>query len=178
MTELPWMSARELLAGYREHAFRPTEVLSALVPQIGAIDHLNAFSTLSLELADQQARLADAAWMTGKRIRHLEGVPVAVKDLFDTAGIRTTYGSSMFSENVPKNDAAVVTRARNAGALILGKTSTHEFGWGITTNNPHFGATRNSWDPERIPGGSSGGSAVALASGATGEPDELGDEPG
>ncbi len=95
----------------------------------------------------------------------LYGIPVAVKDLYDTKGIRTTAGSKFFADNFPQEDAFVVQKIRNAGAQIIGKTNTHEIALGVTNNNPHFGACRNPWDITRTPGGSSGGSAVAVATG-------------
>jgi aspartyl-tRNA(Asn)/glutamyl-tRNA(Gln) amidotransferase subunit A len=95
----------------------------------------------------------------------LYGIPVAVKDLYDTSGIRTTAGSKFFADNIPQVDAFVVQKIRNAGAQIIGKTNTHEIALGVTNNNPHFGACRNPWDITRTPGGSSGGSAVAVATG-------------
>ncbi|MCX6060349.1 MAG: amidase [Chloroflexi bacterium] len=95
----------------------------------------------------------------------LYGIPVAVKDLYDTRGIRTTAGSKFFADNIPQEDAFVVQKIKNAGAQIIGKTNTHEIALGVTNNNPHFGACRNPWDITRTPGGSSGGSAVAVATG-------------
>lgn len=95
----------------------------------------------------------------------LNGIPVAVKDLYDTKGIRTTSGSKFFAENVPTEDAFVVQKIKKAGAKVIGKTNTHEIALGVTNNNPHFGACRNPWDTTRTPGGSSGGSAVAVATG-------------
>jgi aspartyl-tRNA(Asn)/glutamyl-tRNA(Gln) amidotransferase subunit A len=95
----------------------------------------------------------------------LYGVPIAVKDLYDTKGIRTTSGSKFFADNIPQEDAYVVQKIKNAGAQIIGKTNTHEIALGVTNNSPHFGACKNPWDITRTPGGSSGGSAVAVASG-------------
>lgn len=95
----------------------------------------------------------------------LSGIPVAVKDLYDTKGIRTTSGSKFFADNVPTEDAFVVQKIKKAGAKVIGKTNTHEIALGVTNNNPHFGACRNPWDITRTPGGSSGGSAVAVATG-------------
>jgi aspartyl-tRNA(Asn)/glutamyl-tRNA(Gln) amidotransferase subunit A len=92
-------------------------------------------------------------------------VPFGVKDLFDTAGVRTTYGSPMFADHVPERDAEAVRRVRAAGAILVGKTQTHEFAWGITSVNELMGTSHNPWAPDRISGGSSGGSAVALAAG-------------
>jgi aspartyl-tRNA(Asn)/glutamyl-tRNA(Gln) amidotransferase subunit A len=96
---------------------------------------------------------------------HLMGIPIAVKDLFDTKGIRTTGGSKFFADNIPTEDAFVVEKIKASGGLIIGKTNTHEIALGVTNNNPHFGACRNPWDTTRTPGGSSGGSAVAVATG-------------
>jgi aspartyl-tRNA(Asn)/glutamyl-tRNA(Gln) amidotransferase subunit A len=95
----------------------------------------------------------------------LQGIPIAVKDLYNTKGIRTTGGSKFFTEYVPSEDAFVVEKIKKAGATIIGKTNTHEIALGVTNNNPHFGACRNPWDVTRTPGGSSGGSAVAVATG-------------
>jgi aspartyl-tRNA(Asn)/glutamyl-tRNA(Gln) amidotransferase subunit A len=95
----------------------------------------------------------------------LYGIPVAVKDLYDTRGIRTTSGSKFFADNIPQEDAFVVQKIKKAGVQIVGKTNTHEIALGVTNNNPHFGACRNPWDITRTPGGSSGGSAVAVATG-------------
>src|SRR5262249_23722021 len=93
----------------------------------------------------------------------LFGVPISVKDLFDTKGVRTTAGASIYADRIPDEDSTAVARLRQAGAAIIGKTNLHEFAYGVTTINPHFGTALNPWDCERIPGGSSGGSAVAVA---------------
>ncbi len=110
------------------------------------------------------ARAADRAIAAGEG-GPLAGVPLAIKDLFDTAGVRTTAGSRIFAERVPTEDAEVVARLRSAGAVLVGKTNLHEWAFGVTNQNPHFGPARNPWDATRIPGGSSGGSAAALAVG-------------
>jgi aspartyl-tRNA(Asn)/glutamyl-tRNA(Gln) amidotransferase subunit A len=101
----------------------------------------------------------------GQSLPVFAGIPLAIKDLFDTAGVRTTYGSKIFAGHVPDEDAEAVRLVKQAGAMVVGKTLTHEFAWGITSANPHFGPARNPYDPERVPGGSSGGSGVALATG-------------
>jgi aspartyl-tRNA(Asn)/glutamyl-tRNA(Gln) amidotransferase subunit A len=95
----------------------------------------------------------------------LRGIPIALKDLFDTAGVRTTAGTKFFSENIPDTDAFVVEKLKQAGAILMGKTNTHEIALGVTGNNPHYGTARNPWDVTRIPGGSSSGSAIAVATG-------------
>ena len=118
---------------------------------------LNAFITV-IPAEEQESTPSDDT-------TPLFGIPIAVKDLYDTKGVRTTGGSKFFSDRVPDQDAFVITRIRNAGASIIGKTNTHEIALGVTNNNPHFGACKNPWDTTRTPGGSSGGSAVAVASG-------------
>ena len=123
---------------------------------------LNAFITPIDPQTAVQAQLPS----DGKPFSNtLRGIPVAVKDLFDTAGIRTTIGSKFFADNLPEKDAFVVEKLREAGAVILGKTNTHEIALGVTGNNPHYGTARNPWDTTRIPGGSSSGSAIAVATG-------------
>lgn len=126
---------------------------------------LNAFITVTADAALAQARTADAELASGLDRGPLHGIPIAHKDLFCTRGVRTTGGSKTFADSVPEFDAAVVERLRNAGAVMVGKTNLHEHAYGITSENPHYGAVRNPWDRERSPGGSSGGSAVAVATG-------------
>ncbi|HJS20967.1 MAG TPA: amidase [Anaerolineales bacterium] len=136
-----------------EACFRQIERLN---PQLNAfITVLDVESALEAQLPATVHPLTSA----------LRGVPIAVKDLFDTAGIRTTIGSKFFSDHVPETDAFVVEKIRQAGAIIVGKTNTHEIALGITGDNPHYGTARNPWDTDRIPGGSSSGSAIAVATG-------------
>lgn len=166
--DLCYLSAQDLQDGYRCGDFSPLEVVTAVADRIESIDgSINAFTTLSLDQAFDEAKIATRMFATQgvDQSRPLEGVPIAVKDLFDTAGLRTTYGSAVFSEHVPAADARAVALARGAGCIVVGKTTTHEFGWGITSNNPHFGPVRNPWNTRYVPGGSSGGSAAALAVG-------------
>jgi aspartyl-tRNA(Asn)/glutamyl-tRNA(Gln) amidotransferase subunit A len=123
---------------------------------------LNAFITITAELARAQAAEAEREIAAGRYRGTLHGIPVAVKDLFATQGIRTTAGSRILREWIPREDATVVRKLREAGAILLGKLGLHEFAYGISSVNPHFGDVRNPWDTTKIPGGSSGGSAVAV----------------
>ena len=164
MTDLVRLSASELLEGFRARAFSPLEALDALAARIESTDpSLGAFTTLALDEARAEAGRWTAAYQQGEVTASLGGVPFAVKDLFDTAGVRTTYGSPQFRDHVPDADAEAVRRVKAAGGILLGKTQTHEFAWGITSVNQRMGTSRNPWSRDRISGGSSGGSAVALA---------------
>jgi aspartyl-tRNA(Asn)/glutamyl-tRNA(Gln) amidotransferase subunit A len=163
LTSLSIASAGELLAAGE---ISPVELTRVHLERIQQLDpQLNCFITLTPELALQQARQAEQEIRAGAYRGPLHGIPLALKDLFETAGVRTTAGSSFFAENVPEHDAYVVGRLREAGAVLLGKTNLHEIALGVTNENPHFGATCNPWDLRCIPGGSSGGSAAALAAG-------------
>lgn len=124
---------------------------------------INAFVRLMRDSATVEAQAAEARAKIGKRLGPLDGIPIAVKDLFDTAGVVTAAGTSAYRERVPADDATAVRLLRAAGAVLLGKTNTHELALGGTTNNVHYGPTRNPWRLDRVPGGSSGGSGAALA---------------
>ena len=126
---------------------------------------LNAIQTLMEDSAHARARAADEELARGEDLGPLHGIPIAVKDLFATKGVRTTGGSKLFENWVPDYDDAVVERLRASGAVIVGKCGMHELAYGITSNNPHFGTVRNPCDSQCIPGGSSGGSASAVGSG-------------
>jgi aspartyl-tRNA(Asn)/glutamyl-tRNA(Gln) amidotransferase subunit A len=126
---------------------------------------LNAFITVTSEQARDAARQSDAELAAGQDRGPLHGIPIALKDLIDTAGVRTTYGSKLFEDHVPAKDATVVRRLREAGAVPLGKTGLHEFAYGTSSINPFYGAIGNPWAPDHDPGGSSGGSASAVAAG-------------
>lgn len=144
----------------------PVELAQAHLERIQQLDPLlNCFITLTPELALHQARQAEQEIMAGRLRGPLHGIPIALKDLFETAGVRTTAGSSFFADNVPEQDAHVVEKLKQAGAVLLGKLNMHEIALGVTNENPHFGAVSNPWDLRCIPGGSSGGSAAALAAG-------------
>jgi aspartyl-tRNA(Asn)/glutamyl-tRNA(Gln) amidotransferase subunit A len=124
---------------------------------------LNAFITVTADTARAEAKRADDELARGTDRGALHGIPLALKDLFDTRGVRTTAGSKFFRDRIPSDDAEVTARLRDAGAVLLGKLNMHEWAFGVTNDNPHFGPTRNPWDFDRIPGGSSGGSAAAVA---------------
>ncbi|MCB1376531.1 MAG: amidase, partial [Rhodobacteraceae bacterium] len=126
---------------------------------------LNAIVTLAADQSLDAARRADSALVRGDKVGPLHGLPVVIKDISETAGIRTTYASPLYRDNVPDEDCAAVSRLKKAGAIVLGKTNTPEFAAGANTVNSVFGATRNPWNTELSPAGSSGGSAVAVASG-------------
>jgi aspartyl-tRNA(Asn)/glutamyl-tRNA(Gln) amidotransferase subunit A len=124
---------------------------------------MRAFITVTAEPALEQARQADRELAMGKDRGPFHGIPVALKDLFATSGVRTTAGSKVYENWVPGFNATVVEKLLAAGAVLLGKLNMHEFAYGITSANPHFGAVRNPWNPEHSPGGSSGGSGAAVA---------------
>jgi aspartyl-tRNA(Asn)/glutamyl-tRNA(Gln) amidotransferase subunit A len=135
----------------------------AYLARIEAVEPaINAYVTVCADRARADAARADAEIRAGGHRGPLHGMPMGLKDLFDTAGVRTTSGSSLRRDHVPAADSTVAARLRGAGAVLLGKHATHEFAWGGTTDNPHFGPTRNPYDPTRIPGGSSGGSAASV----------------
>jgi aspartyl-tRNA(Asn)/glutamyl-tRNA(Gln) amidotransferase subunit A len=126
---------------------------------------LNAFLTVTETAARTRATFLDGELARGIDHGPLHGIPIAHKDNIFTRGVRTTGGSKIFADFIPDYDATIVRQLNDAGANVIGKTGLHEFAYGITSNNPHFGAIRNPWDPERVPGGSSGGSAAAVAAG-------------
>ncbi len=164
MTDPTALSALELRAAYFARELSPIEVFDACAEQIARLDSaLCAFNALCLDRARREAAEAEVAFARSEPVGPLAGIPFGVKDLFDTAGVVTTYGSPMFASHVPGRDAEAVRRARAAGAILVGKTQTHEFGWGISSVNTLLRTSRNPWAPDRISGGSSGGSAVALA---------------
>jgi amidase len=158
-------SAVELAAMMRARAVSPVEVLDAHLAAIARLNpRLNAIVTLAADAARDASRRAEARIMAGES-GPLEGLPFGVKDVTETAGIRTTHGSPLHADFVPTEDAEVVRRLKAAGAVLLAKTNTPEFATGANTVNAVFGATRNPWNPALSPAGSSGGSAVAVASG-------------
>jgi aspartyl-tRNA(Asn)/glutamyl-tRNA(Gln) amidotransferase subunit A len=161
---LAFASISEVAAGYRSRTFSPVEITEMILARIAALNPtLNAFITVIGEEALASARQAQAELHAGHDRGLLHGIPVAVKDLVDTAGIRTTCGSRILADHVPATDAQLVRHMKAAGAVLVGKTNLLEFAYGIV--HPDFGPTWNPWQPTRTAGGSSGGSAAAVAAG-------------
>ena len=166
MSELVWMTAVELADQMRRGEVSAVEVLTAHLEQIEAVNPaLNAIVTYLPEMALDLARNADERKARGEELGLLHGLPIAHKDLFETKGIRTTSGSTVFADHVPEIDDLIIARLKDAGCITLGKTNVPEFGAGSHSFNPVFGATRNPYDHSKTCGGSSGGAAVALAAG-------------
>jgi aspartyl-tRNA(Asn)/glutamyl-tRNA(Gln) amidotransferase subunit A len=165
--ELCWLSATELSALIRRRKVSPVEVIDAVLDRIARLNpRLNAFVTVTAAEARRAARAAERALARRRpALGPLHGVPFSVKDLVITKGVRTTFGTRLFADNVPGEDAPMVARLKAAGAILVGKTNTPTLGWLGATHNLLFGATRNPWRPDRTPGGSSGGAAAAVAAG-------------
>lgn len=158
------MNITQAAAGLRAGGVSSVELTQDSLRRIHAEQpRLNAFLTVTEELALTQARRADEELARGIDRGPLHGIPYALKDVFATKGIRTTVGSKIFADYVPDHDSAVYEKLTEAGAVLMGKTGLQEFAYGITCNNPHYGAIRNPHDPDCIPGGSSGGSGAAVA---------------
>src|SRR5688572_19414584 len=170
MDNLNSLTISTALEALRQNKISPQDLTSAGLRQIERLNPaLKAFITVIEShpeaYANEGKENTPFAQSPSARIMALSGIPMAVKDLFDTTGIRTTAGSKFFSDNIPETDAFVVGKLKEAGALILGKTNTHEIALGVTGNNPHYGTACNPWDTTRIPGGSSSGSAIAVSTG-------------
>jgi aspartyl-tRNA(Asn)/glutamyl-tRNA(Gln) amidotransferase subunit A len=164
--ELAFASIEPLAQQLRKKKLSPVELIQTMLARIERLNpQLNAYLTVTAEQALGDARRAEREILRGRWRGPLHGVPISLKDNICTLGVRTTAGSKILRDFIPQRNATVVRRLRGAGAIVLGKTNLHEFAYGVTTNNPHFGPTRNPWDPARIPGGSSGGSAAAVAAG-------------
>ena len=165
-TRICTLTLEELSSLLRDKRVSPVEVARAYLERIDALDEtLNAYITVTREQALADARRCEEEILRGEYRGPLHGVPVALKDLYDTAGVRTTAASKIYAQRVPDEDATSVTRLRAAGTVLIGKTNLHEFAYGVTTESSYFGPTRNPWDLERVPGGSSGGSGAAVAAG-------------
>ncbi len=163
LTQLSIVEAAELI---RKRKLSPLELTEACLERIGLLDaRLHAFITVARQEALQAAQQAANAIARGRYKGPLHGIPFALKDLFATAGLRTTAGSKILADHVPAEDAAATARLKAAGAIILGKLNLHEFAFGATGVNPHYGSVPNPWDDTRISGGSSSGAAAAVAVG-------------
>ena len=170
--DLAFASIAEIGKLFRSRKLSPVELAQFLLNRIDSLNpRINAYLALNPEATMQQAAAAESALCTRSRgksrrdLGPLHGIPISLKDNLYTSDFRTTGGSRILRDFQPLHDAAVVTCLKKAGAVLLGKTNLHEFAYGVTSNNPHFGPVRNPWDLDRIPGGSSGGSAAALAAG-------------
>ncbi|MEQ9643289.1 MAG: amidase [Alphaproteobacteria bacterium] len=166
MTELANLDLRELAQAIADKQASPVEVAEAFLARIDRLnERLNAFITVTAQQALADARAAEAEIAKSGPRGPLHGLPIGHKDLYATAGLRTTGGSRVLDDWVPEQDATVVGKLREAGMITLGKLNTHEFAYGPTGENDSFGASRNPWDTDKITGGSSGGSAAAVAGG-------------
>ena len=164
--ELCFKSAGELSKLVASKEVSPVEIIDAHLERIDATEGvLNSFITLLPEQAREAARRAEAQVQRGNYLGPLHGIPVGLKDLFNTAGVRTTSGSRIFDTFVPEQDCTVAARFQQAGAILLGKLNMHQFAYGPTGENPDYGHMHNPWDPELVSGGSSGGSGSATAAG-------------
>ena len=164
--ELCYLPAVKLARQIAQKKISPIEVVKAIFSSIHRLNpRVNAFCTLAEEEAGRAAKEAEGAVMRGEPLGPLHGVPVSIKDLVLTQGIRTTFGSKLYERFIPKEDEIAVKRLKAAGAIILGKTNTCEFGYKAVTDNLLFGPTRNPWNLERTAGGSSGGAGAAVACG-------------
>lgn len=166
MTDVVFTPALELARLIRDKAVSSVEVTSAFLDRIDRLDaRVGAFITVAADQALDAARAADDAVVAGARVGPFHGVPLGIKDVVDTAGIRTTHGSGAWRDRVPDRDHAVVTKLKDGGFVVLGKTKMPEFSGGVVTEPAAYGPARNPWDLDRSPGGSSGGSGAAVAAG-------------
>ena len=165
-SDLCWVSAFDLAAAIAKKKVSPVEVVDATLARIDKLKELNAYVTLDADGARKAAKAAErAVGQRGVKLGPLHGVPFSVKDLIITKGIRTTFGTPLYRDNVPAEDAPSVARMKAAGAIMLGKTNTPTLGWVGVTDNLLFGVTRNPWSTSHTPGGSSGGAGAAVAAG-------------
>src|SRR5579871_3498561 len=164
--DLCFLSAVELSARIRRKDVSPVEVTRAVLARARQLQgELNCFITLCADEAMDEAKEAERKAVSDEPLGLLHGIPLTVKDIVNTKGVRTTFGAVPYKDNVPDHDAVAVARLREAGAILIGKTTTPEFGSKCFTDSPLFGRTRNAWNAARSSGGSSGGAAVAVASG-------------
>ena len=164
--EFAFTSIAKLAPLIQKKAISPVEVTRAYLDRIDRLnDEYLAYLTILSDEALVAAHAAEQEIVHGQYRGPLHGIPIALKDLFAVKGVRMTCGSKIMADHIADSDATVVTRLRQAGTILLGKLNMHEFAWGGTSLNPHYGTPRNPWDRTRLPGGSSGGSAVAIAAG-------------
>ncbi|MFX0038681.1 MAG: amidase [Promethearchaeota archaeon] len=164
--DISFMSACDMKDAIMQQELTSQEITETIIERIEKINPIiNAYCTPTFDLAREMAQKADQAVKNGEKLGLLHGIPTSIKDLFLTKGIRTTFGSMIYEHNIPEDDEVVVKRLKTAGIVILGKTNTPEFGYAGVTHNFVFGKSRNPWNTDRIPGGSSGGGAAAVASG-------------
>src|SRR6266403_2007763 len=171
-TDLAFATIEEVARLYRKRKVSPVEVTKLILARNEQLNpKINAYITVTAELALAQSKKAEAELFAPRgRKSHrdrgpLHGIPISLKDNIYTKDILTTAGSKILKNFIPQNDAPAWAKLQEAGAILVGKTNLHEFAYGVTTNNPHYGPTRNPWDLNRVPGGSSGGSAAAVAAG-------------
>ena len=171
-TDLAFASIEEVARLYRKRKVSPVEVTKVILARIEQLNpKINAYITVTAELALAQSKKAEAELFAPRgRKSHrdrgpLHGIPISLKDNIYTKDILTTAGSKILKNFIPQTDAPAWAKLQETGAILVGKTNLHEFAYGVTTNNPHYGPTRNPWDLNRVPGGSSGGSAAAVAAG-------------
>src|SRR5580692_738817 len=166
-TDLAFATIEDVARLLRNRKLSPVELTRLMLARIVQLDpKLNSYITVTSDLALTQAKKAETELLSRKTNRDhgpLHGIPISLKDNIYTEDIRTTAGSKILGKFLPQHDAAVVAKLKEAGAVILGKTNMHEFAYGVTSNNPHYGPVHNPWDLSRIPGGSSGGSAASVA---------------
>ena len=163
---LCFLSVHDLAEMIRKKKVSPVEVTEAHLRRIDAVNpNIFVYQTVTAEQAMEAARAAEVEIMQGQWRGPMHGIPYGAKDIIETAGVRTTHGSSFHRDNVPREDAEIIRHLKNAGAVMLGKTTTHEFAAAAVSINPHYGTVRNPWSTDRIAGGSSGGSGAACAAG-------------
>jgi aspartyl-tRNA(Asn)/glutamyl-tRNA(Gln) amidotransferase subunit A len=164
--ELTYLTISDAAGLISRRELSPVDLAQAHLERIQRLQpRLNSYITVTAEAALSSARQLEDEVHAGKWRGSLHGIPLALKDLYETAGVRTTHGSTFYANYIPDADACVVSKLSAAGTVLLGKTNMHEIALGVTNVNPHYGPARNPWDPERVTGGSSGGSAAALAAG-------------
>ena len=164
--DICFMSACEMAEKIKTQELTSVEITEAIIERIEKINPIiNAYCTPTFELAREMAKKADEAVKKGEKLGLLYGIPTSIKDIVETQGIRTTYGSKLYENFIPEEDAVVVKRLKEAGCVILGKTNTPEFAYAGVTHNLIFGESKNPWNLERTTGGSTGGGAAAVASG-------------